>query len=510
MFRTSKLQRLVLAVTAAGLLMTVPAEAGLLSRIARKAGDAAGSAGRHLDGPAKLLDEGVSLAKKLPRTADGAGAALLPAGGGRWRLVTPDGKSLPVHSLDDLPQGIDDAARAAHRPLAGDSVSALPKSAKNVSIAIREADFFKLRDQLNGLPAHAKPVLVRPNGKSYPLKSIAHGAGSRLAVELGPDVLINPASGRALDGNIKFLSRPVNKANLRLARFDSTAQTAASQASSEMIVDLNADILESSLSKFKNRTLAVSGQIVRDANTGLTQLAVRDGKKLRHIDLQTFQNAAERQRVNLMIVESASPAQPGKSWFSRTALEKRFANAQASMTQADLMAAVSPPNTSAVIHAADERNYRLVTTTSHAPKPAQQAPASTGADDYSATGWLLDAGIRAGTRSVLNNHEDPDHTDEVESRWIPWISNFSLILGAAMAAFTLFLSWYLWKWWNGLWGYLFGNSRGAGRGSLVLRVIKVLAFLPFAFVMAVPALLWMFVGDWLKFLTWPLRKAFGK
>ncbi|MDN3718444.1 hypothetical protein QW131_02450 [Roseibium salinum] len=333
----------MLAIAVAGLLTGAPADAGLLSRLAREAGDAAGSAGKHVDGAAGLVDEGVSLARKLPHAAEGTGVALLPGEGNAWQLVTSDGKSLPIASLDDIGQGLEDAAHATHRPLAGDKTPARRQGGGSFQIAIRETDFFKLRDQLHALPANARPVMIRPNGRSYPLKPVGSGARSRLAVELGPDVLINPASRRALGGNIRFLSRPVNRSNLKLARFDSAAAQGA--APDGLIVDLNADILESSLAKFKNRTLVVSGRIVRSPETGQAQLVVRDGGTIRNIDVETFHGAAERQRVNLMIVESTTPVQPGKSWFSRTAIERRLADAQAAMTQADLMAALSPPRT---------------------------------------------------------------------------------------------------------------------------------------------------------------------
>ncbi len=70
--------------------------------------------------------------------------------------------------------------------------------------------------------------MVRPNGKTYDLKPISTSNGTRLAVALSPDVLINPATARALDGNIRFLSRPVKRADLKMARFNSSEAANAS------------------------------------------------------------------------------------------------------------------------------------------------------------------------------------------------------------------------------------------------------------------------------------------
>ncbi|WP_417708486.1 hypothetical protein [Roseibium aggregatum] len=512
MFRSFKDTLRVVVLAAATLCLASTAEAGLLSRLAREAGDAAGSAGKHINTPKHLLDEGASIAKRLPKISGAASVALMPAPGNAWQLVTPEGKSLHLSSLNDLPDTLDDAARQSHRPLAGD-LPGKTKAPATLQLAIRETDFFQLRDQLGSLPPKARPVMVLPNGKTYDLKPVRHPGGTRLAVALSPDVLIDPATARALDGNIRFLSRPVKQADLKMARFDSAASANAADPG-DMIANLNADILASSLAKYKNRTLVVSGRIAPHPQTGRPQLSVRDGKSVRDIDLETFQAAAESQRVNLMLVDSASLVQPGKSWFSKTALEKRFEAAQSAMTQADLLKALSPPKSTTVISAADERNFRLVTATRFDPAatPAVATPdvSSAAGDDYTLAGWLLDASLRTGVRTIHSNNEDPVHTDEVESRWIPWVSNFNLFLFAVLSAVTLFLGWYLWRWWNRLWHFVLKNSAAAEAPSRLIKAIKIVLFVPFAFVMVVPAMIWLFVADWVRFLTWPFRKVFGR
>ncbi|WP_460083224.1 hypothetical protein [Roseibium sp. LAB1] len=512
MFRTFKGSFRVLALVATTLCLVSTANAGLLSRLAREAGDAAGSAGKHIDTPKHLLDEGASLAKRLPRVTGAASLALVPAPGKAWQLVTPDGKSLQLASLHDLPNALDDAARQAHRPLAGD-VPGKPKAPEALHLALRETDFFKLRDKLDNLPPNARPMMVRPDGKSFELKPVRVPGGTRLAVALSPDVLINPATARALDANIRFLSRPVKRADLKMARF-SSAEVSAVSGPGDLLANLNADILASSLAKYKNRTLVVSGRIAPHPQTGRPQLGVRDGKSVREIDLDAFQAAAESQRVNLMLVESNSLVQPGQSWFSKTALEKRFEAAQSAMTQADLLKALSPPNSTTLIHAADERNFRLVTATRFSPvaNPVTTSPevSVSAGDDYTLAGWLLDASLRTSVRTIHRNGEDPEHTEEVESRWIPWISNFDLILLSVLTVVTLFMSWYLWRWWNRFWRFVLGNRAATDATSLPLKLVKVVFFLPFALIMLVPAMIWLFIGDWVRFLTWPFRKAFGR
>ena len=512
MLRSFKGSLRVLALVAATLCVVSTADAGLLSRLAREAGDAAGSAGKHIDTPKHLLDEGASLAKRLPKVTGAASLALMPAPGNAWQLVTPDGKSLQLASLHDLPNALDDAARQTHRPLAGDLPGKAPVP-DALQLALRETDFFKLRDQLVSLPPKARAVMVRPNGKTYDLKPISTSNGTRLAVALSPDVLINPATARALDGNIRFLSRPVKRADLKMARFNSS-EAANASGPGDMIADLNADILASSLAKYKNSTLVVTGRITPHPQTGRPQLSVRDGKSVREVDLDAFQKAAESQRVNLMLVESKSLVQPGKSWFSRTALEKRFEAAQSAMTQAELLKALSPPNSTTLIHAADERNFRLVTASRFSPEanPVTTSPqvSPNAGDDYTLAGWLLDASLRTSVRTIHRNGEDPEHTEEVESRWIPWISNFDLILLSVLSVVTLFMSWYLWRWWNRFWRFVLGNRAAADAPSLPLKLVKIVFFLPFALIMLVPAMIWLFIGDWVRFLTWPFRKAFGR
>ncbi|WP_161599744.1 hypothetical protein [Roseibium sediminis] len=492
------------------LALPLSAEAGLLSKLAREGAEAAGSAAKKFDAPIPKLEDGIWFAKKLPAKAGAANMALLPGENGTWRLITEAGDEVPLSSLDEMAGAADGAATQVVKGLAGDA----PKitKLKNTQIAIREADFFKLRDQIGDIPKSLDLQIVRNSGKTLPLKQVRAGDKSRLMVELDKDVLLNPKNLRAMDANLKFLDTPVKQADLKIARFDSTAkakQQAARQTLNDPTSILDPNLLESSLAKYKNRTLMLGGKVTTDPATGAKVLQVKDGGKIVNLDLATLDASAARQRVNLMLVDTGTPTQPGKSLFSKTSLEKRFATAQTAFTQADLMKAVTPPNAKTIINAAEDGKTRITMTTRHFDAdPAAAAAAA--ADDYTLAGWLLEGGARVAARQVTYFAEDPDHTEEMNGRWLPWFKNMDLIVYSVFAVVFVFTATKTWGWWKALWRMVARKSREDEDFPKGVRIARMITFAPFSMVMFFPALVWIGVVSQLSFLAWPFRKLFGK
>ncbi|EFO28955.1 hypothetical protein TRICHSKD4_4768 [Roseibium sp. TrichSKD4] len=490
----------------------LPASAGLLSKLAREGADAAGSVGKKFDAPTPSLDDGIWFAKKLPTKEGAASLALLPGENGTWRIITETGQEVPLSSLDDVSDAAESVSSRTFKGLAGDAPTI--KKMKGAQIAIRETDFFKLRDEMGVLPKNLDLQMVRESGKTLPLKQVHAGNRSRLVIELDKDVLFNPASLKALDANLKFLNTKVNKADLKIARFDSSRQAkeqAARQAVNDPNSILDPNLLESSLAKYKNRTLMVGGKVTTDPTTGKRTLSVKDGNRTVDLDLTALNSSASRQRVNLMVVDTGSTVQPGQILFSKTKLEKRFEEAQKAFTQADLMKAVTPPNSRTVINATEDTRTRISMTLHNSARAqsgdlAQTAPGS----DYTTAGWLLEAGLRFGANRVEINAEDPDHTEEVKSRWIPWFKNIDIIVAGLFTVVFIFVSTKTWGWWTALWRLVGRKAKDDEDFSKGLRWTRAVTFVPFAAIMFMPGMIWVAIVSQVSFLTWPFRKLFGK
>lgn len=477
--------------------LTQTAQAGLFGALLRKSDDVAMDAGKYADNLVPSLEDGKWLTRQLTTPQGGTALALVPDQGGGWRLIDATGEAKNLNNLDDL-----SASLANAKVSAGKSVSKLPQ------IAIREEDFFKLRGTMPKLPDGAGLSLVRKSGKSYPLKSVAFGPRLRLVVELDKNMLLNPSNARALDVNFAYLRKSVNKANLKIASFDGKAAVTASRSGklADQRVLLNGDQLVSSLARYKNHTLMITGRIETDAATKSRKLIVQDGRSKRVIDLDELDKVAESQRVNLMIVEANSPKQPGKGGIFKTALEKQFKDASQSITQKDLLSSLAPPKSVSLIHASENGSNRIVMTTSYAARrnASKGKSASGQGSDYSFTAWTLHAGTTIGVHSLRINAEDPKHTEEVEGRWIPWISNIDLILSALGLAVYGFVSLLSWKWWKAIWRFIGRRSVEEEDFGKPIRVIRLISFLPISMLFFLPAIIW--VRDVLGLILWPFRK----
>lgn len=489
--------------------MNNTASAGFLSKAIREAGEAGSKAGKHIDTDIPNLETGNWLTKRLVKSDDAASIALLPGKDGTWRMVGEAGTEIPIKSLDRLE---DDIGKAMFRPakkLAGGPPTKTVKL-KKATIAVREKDFLKLREQLVDLPKNTNINIVRANGRVYPLQFVKTATGRVLNVKLTDNIFLNPLSAKALEANLSFLSRGVKKADLKIGSFNRVKDVKKTSNITDIVVDINPDILDSSLSKFKNKTLLLSGQIVRNVKTGKAHLVVKDGIGKTEIDLTVIEQAAARQRVNLMVVD-AGLAQPGKKLFSKTGIEKRFAKSNVAVTQMDLMQAIAPKNKTIILNSSGVGDTRIAIASNFEKTVGATKKTSSFSDasDYSATSWIFESGLRNSARAIQHQFEDPKHTDEVEGRWIPWFSNTIIIwtiISLILIVFSLKISW---NWWKIIMHKYFHQFFYYSKPTFSNKTLKIVGFICFAIITIIPAFVALLIGEYIQFFTWPFRKLYS-
>lgn len=485
------------------------ANAGLISKLVREAGDAGSKAGKHVDVNIPNIEVGQWLTKSLKKSDDTAAIALLPGKDGTWRIIGEGDLEISIHSLDELGDDIGKAMVRPGKKLAGGTVTKVVKL-KKATIAVREIDFLKMREQLVDLPKNTKINIVSANGRVFPLQFVKTAAGSVLNVKLSNTIFLNPLTTKALQANLNFLGRGIKKADLKIGSFNRATDVAKTSNLTDTIVDINPDILESSLSKFKNKTLLLSGKIVKNAKTGKAHLVVKDGKGKTEIDIAALEQSAARQRVNLMLVD-AKTVQPGKKLFSKTGIEKRFAKSNKAVTQMDLIQAIAPKNKQIILNTSGVGDTRVAIAsnfekTAGTPKNISDF---TDATDYSATSWIFESGLRSSARAIQHQFEDPQHTDEVDGRWIPWFSNTDLILAVILSSLFAFSLNISWKWWKMIMHKYFHQFFYYSKATFLNRILKTVGFICFAIITFIPAFIALLIGGYIQFFTWPFRKLYS-
>lgn len=486
-------------------------QAGLLGALLRSADNVTPSGSRHLDRLVPSASEGMSLARTLPELPDSARLSLLPDKGNGWRIVTEDGSEISISSLNELPTSLKEVQSLSRKGLAGSIAKDVPIARHQ--IAVRQEDYFALKDRLASMPGLLDLHMVRKTGKALALRRVVLPGGRYLVVDLGDGILLNPATAAALDANLGYLARGFNKANLRVARFDSKQTSSTSSGLSGEIVALNPDYLTASFARFKLLTVMVTGKIAPVGPGGKRMLEIQDGKSTRSMDLAELEKAAQEQRVNLMVVESNSALQPGMGWFSKTGLEKNIDKAKASITQKALLQSLAPKGAPVLINAAEDGNTRLMISASYLqerPSSAAKRGAESGSQERSLSDIVISSVAQTGTRHVYINAEDPEHTEEVESRWLPWFSNIDLVMSLVGLLIFGLISRISLRWWRWCGDWLCKKTVGhQGAFSKPVRIVGMVLFLPFA-VLAFPcALIWLVIRDWVALALWPCRKLFG-
>lgn len=294
-----------------------PVEAGIFKTIIKagqEAGEAGSKLGRKLDvlpGLSKLPDE-VGVAK-VRLDVDADGSVLFYAEGGQTWAVKQ-----------------------------GDDVSSVLKEIQKSQSVFKSGNVQKLKfylsaDQLfssgnNNLLKNIDDLHLFDNGKAFPLKKMK-GANSAWQVIVRDNLRLNVSTRQALEEGLWQLNKSINRANMRLVSFvpnmdglPSRVQATAYGDAPELTM-INPAYLENSLNVLRHQTLIVTGKRTEDF------LEIKGNKgQTNSIDLDELQSIALKHDVNLIVLESPTPAQLGSRilpWNKvtrHTDIEKAFSS----------------------------------------------------------------------------------------------------------------------------------------------------------------------------------------
>ena len=266
------------------------------------------------------------------------------------------------------------------------------------------------------LPPNASLNLVSGT-KSFPLvrTGTAVREGAALSAEIRPGVQLSLASKSAFHEGLAYLSRSLNRSNVRILALDPAGpKTLPSvprfdRVEGKALVDsIDPASLANALSKIKGQTALISGRI--DGGV-LTYLPSAGGEQ--KVFLTELVRHAESADVNLVVVNAAGPRQPGgTNWLWQTVKVANIDEAMARATNADFLAALAGGVKPLSVSATESSSGRIVV----AVKPIDDGV--TAPLENTLSEWMGEITGHVAARAVDVYARDEARDDELEARFI--------------------------------------------------------------------------------------------
>lgn len=469
-------------------LASPPTSAGILTKILREAADAGGKAGKHGLG---TLDNAAAALKKLPDGDSATALAVHATPEGHWVFANKKGDQFTAGTPDEL-------ARAP-KTLLGEQSSKQP-----LSLYLTEDTVFQNAAKLKDLPSTAKLHIV-VNKTTYPLMRQS-GSKTGYALKLRPNLKLALSEKALLSEALYRFARPLNPANIRLLSLKPGGPKTLSSVPAydpktrrRMTEFVDPGDLGSTLRKLKGQTVVITG----DVSAGNLLFQSANGKSAT-IALSDLSAAARSSDVNLIVLKSNSPTQPGaKNWLWQTVEVDGLETALKRPTVASFMESVAANSGDLVVETARGGQGRIILNAR--PTGAVTTGVGSHIDSWIAilseqvTGSIAAQGVSLYTR-------DKARTQEYQLRLIPGIPSTAQIL-YALGLFAGLMSLSVARsWWSKIWPPEDRREYRGKFGYQAARIARLIAFI-FAFLPLVGpfALLWFFVGPLIALISLPFR-----
>jgi hypothetical protein len=487
------LRQLAIALFVGGVVLSAPAAdamANILTKILREAGEAGGDAAKHGAG---ALDNAASVLRRLPDSGDAKALAVHVGPEGHWTFSNRKGDTFTAATPEELAR-----APSALLPPGG--------SPARLKLYLTPDTVFEQRLKLQELPKNSELYIVSGRD-SYPLSRSSSSAG-KLYAKIKPDVRLELTDQRFFDEALFRLNRRLNPANVRVLSMQPDGAKRLSRVPAydpktrvRAIEAVDPAAIATALAKLRGQTVILTGR-VRNGRLEFLPASGDQGS----LAMERLTKAAAQADVNLIVLKSSSPSQPG----GQTVLWQRVevAGLDQALTRptfADFLHAVAEPRQGLSVRASQGSDGRVRLTAipnNESVVPLGEEIGSWVGDIASQlTGNLVVEGVEAVTRDKRSERE----FDMRLFSWLPSTYQF-LYLGGLVAGFLGFA--VVRQWWQRLWPPErredYRNNFGFQAARVVRGLVFIVLFLPIA---GLPAFLWTWLVFFGSILMLPLRFA---
>ena len=465
------------------------AQANWFLKITREVGEAGAKTAR--SGVA-VLDRAAAHIMALPPTAKGATLAAHATPEGHWKFVNRNGDVFTAGTPDELKRVVP---------------TLLPEKASDTKLTIylTEDTVFGERAILKALPGDAT-LHVMVGRDSFPLVRRVGSSGDRFFAEVRPNLIVELTDQKLFNEAIAQLERPLNRSSIRtLSLKPGGPQTLSSAPRMEagtknaLVDSIDPANLDDAVRSVRGQTVLVTGRV--EGNLLFFRPESGPEQSLKVLDLI---RAAENADVNLVILHSQAPRQPGgRNWLWQRISVDGLDAAVKRATLGDFLDGLAASRGQFTVTAAREGSGRVIVRAMPAGSAAQPITGVVGE-------WLSVATSEI-TGNVIVDAVDVYARDEARQReldrriipWIPW-SYQAAYLGGLLAGL---IGWIVTRaWWRHIWP---AEQREEYRGVAGYRAAQTVRFLAyfviFLPIVGVPALIFLLLRYAWRILMLPLR-----
>jgi hypothetical protein len=475
----AEFNRTVMRVLCAGLVLAAVApvaQANWLSRLARVAGETgAGTAGRATRLGIASLDRAAAHIKALPAVTKGAALAAHATPEGHWKFVNREGEVYTAGTPDELQRAV---------PML------LPDAPRNTKLALylTEDTVFGERALLEDLPEGASLHVV-VGDDSYPLVR-ALTDGGPLFAQVRPHLKVVLTQAGLFKEAVAQLERPLSRSSIRTLALEPGGPAALSSSprleagTRAALVDrIDPAQLPRALSSVRAQTVLVTGRV----EDNLLHFKPESGpeQSLRILDVI---RAAEDADVNLVILHTPAPRQPGgRNWLWQRIAVGGLDDALKRATFGDFLDALGAGRGGFRVTVARDGNGRVAIRAASDGASAEPITDVVG-EWYSTVTSNLTGNVI--TSAVEVHARDDERQQELDRRIVPFIpSVYQIVYIAGLVAGVL--GWSVARaWWERLWPQEqraeYGSAAGYRAAQAARLLLFLLVFMPLA---GVPALL---------------------
>jgi hypothetical protein len=439
-----------------------------------------------------VLDDAALHLKDLPAGIKGPALVAHVGDEGHWTFVNRAGERFTAGTPDELGRVVSVLVPEAAGPQG------------RLTLLLSEDAVFRHRAALKDLPKNADLRIVA-GGESHALLRRGEGAAERLYAEVRPALLVQLGEQQSFREAMWQVGRPLARANIRVVALEpggpqtlSPAPKIDAETKRALTDAIDPYKLPAALGSVSGQTVIVTGRI----EGRFLYFRAGSGPE-RSLILEDLTAAAEAADVNLIVLQSATPRQPGtRNWLWQRVEVSGLDEAMKRATLADFLNALGAGQGKLAVSVRETSRGRV--RLSAMPLAGESAPLSGVGSVF--TDIVADITGRVVTSAIEANLKSEERQKELDQRIVPGIpSDIQLaylgFLIMGLMGLTVARDWWL-RLWPAERRQEYRAAVGYHAARLVRLVLFVLVFMP---LIGAPALIWSIVLQIWAWLTLPVR-----
>lgn len=390
---------------------------------------------------------------------------------GHWTFINAGGDRFTAGTVEEL------------KRVASTLAPEMTKAAARLTLILTEDSVFRQRDLIKtlqqGLNLQSQgrrlDLMVAVDGNVYLLKRRIEGKSERLLAEVRPNLLLELTDRRLFDEAAWQLAHPLRRASVRVLALEPggpaslTSQPRLDPQSKRALTDtIDPEHVIAALPALRGQTAIITGRIEGD------RLMFRPSSGAeRSVSRTELQAAVEAYDINLVMLQSATPRQPGtRSWLWQRVSIERLDTALDRDHLADFLNAMGTPQTRLLVTASELAGGRIRLTAT--PVRDESSP-RTGIGE-ALSDMVSDIAGRVVTSSVEASLKSSSRQRELDRRLIavvPSVVQYGylalMLLGFAGRGVAQ-------PWWNSIWPPETRENYAGAFGHRAAEAIRWVAF----------------------------------